>query len=121
MAEIKARDLGALVESAQIAATLMAMNNVYYRAVHLAEDKELGAMPANLRMNAMLAPGIPKIDFELSALAVSAVNGCGLCIQSHVKQLAQHNVSKLAVQSALRLAASLQALCMAWALKHIAT
>ena len=120
MAEIKAQDLGALVEGAQIAATIMAMNNVYYRAIHLAEDPELGAMPANLRMNAMLNPGIPKIDFELSALAVSAVNGCGLCIQSHVKQLTQHKVSKLAIQSALRLAASLQGLCMAWGLKDIA-
>lgn len=119
-AEVLAEDLGNVVEGAKIAATIMAMNNVYYRAIHLAEDAELKALPANLRMNAMLDPGIPKVDFELAALAVSAINGCGLCIQSHVKQLAQHNVPKLAIQLALRLAASLQGLHMALSLKNIA-
>ena len=65
------------VESAKAAATIMAMNNVYYRAVHLAENVDLSSMPARLRMNVIGKPGIPKIDFELACLAVSAMTGCG--------------------------------------------
>ena len=55
--------------AAKTAATLMAMNNVYYRAIHLAENKELTAMPANLRMNGLANHGVDKEDFELFALA----------------------------------------------------
>lgn len=99
--------------AAKTAATLMAMNNVYYRAIHLAENKELTAMPANLRMNGLIHHGIDKVDFELFALAVSAINGCGLCIHSHINQLLEHSVTKLAIQSALRLAATLNALVTA--------
>jgi lipoyl-dependent peroxiredoxin subunit D len=100
---------------AKTAATLMAMNNVYYRAIHLAENKELSAMSANLRMNGLSNHGVDKVDFELFALAVSAINGCGLCIHSHVKQLLEHSVTKIAIQSALRLAATLNALITAYA------
>lgn len=98
-----------LQQGAKIAAVLMAMNNVYYRTVHLAEDKELSLMPANLRMNAMINPGVPKVDFELFALAVSALNGCGMCIHAHVKQLLAAEVSKVAIQSVLRVSAVLNA------------
>ncbi|WP_454782936.1 carboxymuconolactone decarboxylase family protein [Legionella sp. WA2022007384] len=99
-----------LEQAVKTAAALMAMNNIYYRAIHLAENKELAAMPANLRMNGMLNPGVPKADFELFALAVSAINGCGMCIHSHVKQLLEHDLNKVAVQSVLRIAAILNAL-----------
>lgn len=91
------------------------MNNVYYRAIHLAENKELTAMPANLRMNGLNNPGVDKGDFELFALAVSVINGCGLCIHSHVKQLLGHSITNVAIQSALRLAATLNALVTAYA------
>lgn len=101
--------------AAKTAATLMAMNNIYYRAIHLAENKELSAMPANLRMNGLSNPGVAKADFELFALAVSAINGCGLCISSHVNQLLGHSITKVAIQSALRLAATLNALVTALA------
>ena len=50
----------------------MAMNNVYYRFVHLASNPEYGTLPAKLRMNVIGAPGIDKADFELFSLAVSA-------------------------------------------------
>lgn len=98
-----------LENAVKTAAALMAMNNIYYRAIHLAENKELASMPANLRMNGMLNPGVPKADFELFALAVSAINGCGMCIHSHVKQLLEHELNKVAVQSILRVAAILNA------------
>lgn len=98
-----------LDHAVQTAAALMAMNNIYYRAIHLAENKELASLPANLRMNGMVNPGVPKADFELFALAVSAINGCGMCIHSHVKQLLEHELNKIAVQSVLRIAAVLNA------------
>jgi lipoyl-dependent peroxiredoxin subunit D len=102
-------DLPNLNFAAKTAATLMAMTNIYYRAIHLAENKELTAMPANLRMNGLIKHGVDKIDFELFALAVSAINGCGMCIHSHVKQLETHSVTKMAIQSTFRLAATLNA------------
>ena len=69
--------------AARAAAAVMAMNNVYYRFTHLAGNQEYRNMPAKLRMNVIGAPGIDKIDFELFSLAVSAINGCGMCIDAH--------------------------------------
>ena len=46
-----------------------------------------------------------KIDFELASLAVSAINGCGKCVDSHEKTLKKHEVPALAIQSAARIAA----------------
>ena len=46
-------------------------------------------MPARLRMNVIGNPGIDKLDFELLSLAVSAVNGCGLCVTAHETQAAR--------------------------------
>ena len=80
----------------------MAMNNVYYRFVHLVQEEEYAKLPARLRMNVLGAPGIAKADFELLALAVSAINGCGTCIASHERQLRQHGLEREAVQSAVR-------------------
>lgn len=113
--ESESRKAGVLeiVFAAKTAATLMAMNNIYYRAIHLAENKELMTMPANLRMNGMNTHGVDKVDFELFALAVSAINGCGMCIHAHIKQLLEHNVAKVAIQSTLRLAATLNAFATA--------
>lgn len=108
-----------LDHTVKTATALMAMNNVYYRAIHLAENKALAAMPANLRMNGMANPGVPKADFELFALAVSAINGCGMCIHSHVKQLLEHELNKVAVQSVLRIAAVLNAVSVVLAQEEL--
>ena len=91
---------------ARAAAAIMAMNNVYYRFLHLVEDPEYGHMPARLRMNVIGNPGIDKVDFELVSLAVSAINGCGTCVASHERQVRQHGLSREAVQSAVRIAAT---------------
>ncbi|MGF1549042.1 MAG: carboxymuconolactone decarboxylase family protein [Sphingomonadaceae bacterium] len=91
--------------AARAAAAVMAMNNVYYRFVHLASNEEYGQMPAKLRMNVIGSPGIDKADFELFSLAVSAMNGCGMCIDSHEKVLRQHEVGAETVQNAVRIAA----------------
>ena len=89
--------------AARSAAAIMAMNNVYYRFVHLASNKEYGTLPAKLRMNVIGNPGIDKADFELFCLAVSAQNGCGMCIDSHEKVLKGHGVPADVIQAAARI------------------
>ena len=96
-------------DAARSAAAVMAMNNVYYRFVHLASNPDYGTMPARLRMNAIGSPGIDKADFELFSLAVSAMNGCGMCIDSHERLLQQHGVKAETVQAAARIAAVVKA------------
>lgn len=95
------------------AAIIMAMNNVYYRFTHSVSDTSYGSMPAKLRMNIIANPGIDKVIFELSSLAVSAINGCSMCMNSHAAQLEKAGVSKLAIQSAVRIASVIQASAMA--------
>jgi alkyl hydroperoxide reductase subunit D len=97
------------VQAAKAAAAIMQMNNVYYRFVHLASNQEYHTLPAKLRMNIIGRPGIEKVDFELFSLAVSAMNGCGLCIDSHEKVLKEHGVSSEKIQTAVRIAATVMA------------
>jgi alkyl hydroperoxide reductase subunit D len=101
------------LDAARAAATIMAMNNIYYRFVHLASNKAYAAMPAKLRMNVIANPGVPKSDFELWSLAVSAINGCGLCIDSHEKVLGEAGVSQETIQTAVRFAAVIQSVALA--------
>ena len=97
------------LNGARTAAAIMAMNNVYYRFTHLVSDTEYSTMRAGLRMNAMSNPGCDKIDFELCSLAVSAINGCGMCMDSHEKTLRKHGVAAQAIQSAVRIASVVHA------------
>ena len=66
-------------------------------------------MPARLRMNVLASPGIARADFELLSLAVSAINGCGTCVASHERQVREHGLTREAVQSAVRIAATVHA------------
>jgi len=100
------------IEAAKGAASIMAMNNIYYRFAHLVSDQEYLTMPAKLRMNFIGNPGIDKIDFELYSLAVSSINGCGLCIDSHVKQISG-SVNKKTIQHSIRIAATINAAAQA--------
>jgi alkyl hydroperoxide reductase subunit D len=95
--------------AARAAAAVMAMNNVYYRFTHLAGNKEYERMPAKLRMNAIAAHGIDKVDFELFSLAVSAMNGCGLCIDAHEAVLKKAGATAETIQNAVRIAAVMSA------------
>jgi len=99
----------AIKTAAKSAASIMAMNNIYYRFVHLVEDAEIKAMPAKLRMNVIGSPGIAKVDFELMSMAVSAINGCGMCMEAHMHELVKHGVTKQAVQTSVRIAAVIHA------------
>jgi alkyl hydroperoxide reductase subunit D len=103
--KLDAKELAA----AQAAAAIMGMNNVYYRFLHLVENEEYGKLPAKLRMNAIASHGIPKADFELWCLAVSAINGCGMCIESHEKMVRKDGMTAEQVQAAVRIAAVVNA------------
>src|SRR5262245_17031957 len=97
------------IQAAKAAATIMAMNNIYYRFIHLVSDKAYASMPAKLRMNIIANPGVAKTDFELNCMAVSAINGCGMCMDAHANELNKAGVSKLAIQSSVRIAAVIHA------------
>ena len=108
-AEVAGKLDEAYANAARAAAAVMAMNNVYYRFVHLASNPVYGTLPAKLRMNVIGNPGIDKADFELFSLAVSAQNGCGMCIDSHERVLSQHGVKSETIQAAARIAAVMKA------------
>jgi alkyl hydroperoxide reductase subunit D len=97
------------VNAARAAAAIMGMNNIYYRFLHLVEDGEYQTMPARLRMNVIGNPGIDKLDFELLSLAVSAVNGCGMCVTAHERKLRENGINREAIQSAVRIASVIHA------------
>jgi len=90
--------------AAKAAAAIMAMNNVYYRATHLMESRDYASLPAKLRMNIIADPGVAKLDFEIWSLAVSAINGCGACLDAHEKVVRKAGLGAESVQAALRIA-----------------
>jgi len=108
-AEATARLTPDVAAAARSAAALMGMNNVYYRFVHLASNPEYGKLPARLRMQALANHGASKDDLELWSLAVSAVNGCGMCIDSHERKLRGAGISAATIQDAVRIASILHA------------
>lgn len=108
---------GEVDEAAKGAASIMAMNNVYYRSMHLIEDKEIGKLPAKLRMNIIGKPGIPKVDFELMSLAVSAISGCGMCLNAHIHEVRKHGITNEGIHSAVRIASVINAARTAFSLK----
>ena len=94
---------------ARAAAAIMGMTNVYYRFVHLADNDEYGNLPAQLRMTVIGNPGIEKLDFELYSMAVSAINGCGMCINGHEAGLRKLGANATTIQSAVRIASVVSA------------
>ena len=97
--------------AAKLCAETMAMNNMYYRSIHLIDDNELTSTPVSLRMQNLMQHGIDKSLFELMSLSVSAINGCGMCLQSHFNQLKAHyNSEQIAI--ALKIAATMHALSL---------
>ncbi len=104
LAEVQGLLSEAEIVASKGAASIMAMNNIYYRFVHLASDKEFSKMPAGLRMTFIAKSGIDKVDFELYSLAVSAINGCGMCMDAHVHEVTNAGIAKQGVQSTIKIA-----------------
>jgi alkyl hydroperoxide reductase subunit D len=91
----------------------MAMNNVYYRFRHLVGKQAYQQRPARLRMNRMIKPAGSQLDFELYSLAVSAINGCGTCMESHEKVVTEGGLGEDQVHDAVRIAATVHAAAVA--------
>ncbi len=72
-------------------------------------NKDYQNLPAKLRMNLIANPGADKIDFELWSFAVSAISGCGMCLDAHEAQLVKAGISTQQIQCALRIAATVNA------------
>ena len=98
------------LEAAKSAAAVMGMNNIYYRFLHLAANEKYKTMRAGLRMNAIRTHGVDPLDFELWCLAVSAINGCGACVDSHERVLREKGFGEEKVLAAVRLASVLHAI-----------
>ncbi len=81
-------------DAALTAGSIMAMNNVWYPFVEMAEDERLTGLPAQLRMNAIAAHGgTTKANFEAYSLAASIVGKCHFCVKAHYETLKQEGYS----------------------------
>src|SRR5258708_7188741 len=81
-----------------------------HRFGHLVSTADYGTKPARLRMNFIGQHGIAREEFELFSLAVSTMNGCGMCIDSHEHVLIEHGVKPDEIQSAVRIGAVMKAI-----------
>lgn len=120
-AVIQAAETGALQaglgeraqDGARAAAAVMAQNNVYFRAIDLMDDPVLAAEPSHLRMSVTQKPqalfGVDPLDFHLWTLAVSAINGCGACLQAQAEELRVLGARPALISAALRVAALIHA------------
>lgn len=98
-----------VLEDARAAASLMAMNNVYYRFRHMIGKESYSTKRPGLRMNRMAQVQTNKLDFELVCLAVSAINGCEMCVQSHEKVVVDGGLTEDQVHDAVRIASVIHA------------
>ncbi|WP_299249869.1 carboxymuconolactone decarboxylase family protein [uncultured Cytophaga sp.] len=84
-------------------ASLLAGNNVFYRFRHFQQKESYNNMQAKIKMNIMMKPVLGKEFFELISLAVSAVNGCEMCVNAHEHSVRELGASEERVWDAIRL------------------
>lgn len=99
-----------VIEGAKGAAAIMGMNNVYYRFLHSVSNEKYRTMPARLRMNILRTHGVEHADFELWCEAVSAVNNCHVCMDSHEKSVREKGLSEDHILQAIRIASIIHAI-----------
>ncbi len=100
----------AAFQAAGAAAAVMGMNNVYYRFLHLVENEKYRTIPARLRMNVIRTHGSDPVDFELWCTAVSAINNCQACAQSHERVVREKGLPEETILAAVRIAAVIHGL-----------
>lgn len=86
-------------------ASLLSANNVFYRFRHFLNKEKYNEIPARIKMNIMGRPVNGKEFFELMSLAVSAVNGCEMCVKAHENSLIELGSKEERIFEAVRLAA----------------
>lgn len=97
-------------DAAITAASLMAMNNVWYPYIEMADDPQLEGLPAQLRMNAIASHGgTTKVRFEAYSLAASIVGKCHFCVQAHYKTLRANDYTVEQLRDIGRIAAVMAA------------
>ena len=86
-------------------ASLLSANNVFYRFRHFMNKEKYNEIPGRIKMNIMGRPVSGKEFFELMSLAVSAVNGCEMCVKAHENSLIELGSKEERIFEAVRLAA----------------
>jgi lipoyl-dependent peroxiredoxin subunit D len=86
-------------------ASLLSANNVFYRFRHFVNKEKYNEIPARIKMNIMGRPVTGKEFFELMSLAVSAVNGCEMCVKAHENSLIELGAKEERIFEAVRLSA----------------
>jgi len=110
--EKHATDKGATAEEIAEAAgcaSLLALNNVFYRFRHFTGKEKYTQIPARVRMQLMSSPVTGKEFFELMSIAVSAVNGCEMCVNAHEKSILALGATEERVFDAVRIASIITA------------
>ena len=102
-AEEQGADAAEIAEAAGCA-SLLALNNVFYRFRHFTGKEKYTQIPARVRMQLMSSPVTGKEFFELMSLAVSAVNGCEMCVNAHEKSILALGATEERVFDAVRIA-----------------
>ena len=85
-------------------ASLLALNNVFYRFRHFTGKEKYTQIPARVRMQLMSSPVTGKEFFELMSIAVSAVNGCEMCVNAHEKSILGLGATEERIFDAVRIA-----------------
>jgi len=85
-------------------ASLLASNNVFYRFRHFTQKEKYTQIPARIRMQLMMKPVTGKEFFELMSLAISAVNGCEMCVNAHEDSLIKLGTTEERIFDAVRIA-----------------
>lgn len=93
------------IAEAVACASLLSANNVLYRFRHFVNKEKYNDTPARIKMNIMMKPVCGKEFFELMSLAVSAVNGCEMCVKSHENSLIELGSKQERIFESVRLAA----------------
>jgi alkyl hydroperoxide reductase subunit D len=92
------------------AASLMAMNNVYYPFTEMANDSELKSLKPELRMSLYANfGGVDKKSFEMYALAASIIGKCHFCVESHYALLKKEGMTTLQLRDVARIASIIAA------------
>ena len=93
------------IAEAVACASLLSANNVLYRFRHFLNKEKYNEIPARIKMNIMARPVGGKEFFELMSLAVSAVNGCEMCVKAHENSLIELGSKEERIFEAVRLGA----------------
>ncbi len=84
-------------------ASLLASNNIFYRFRHFTQKEKYSQIPARIRMQLMMKPVTGKEFFELMSLAISAVNGCEMCVNAHEDSLIKLGTTEERIFDAVRI------------------